>query len=257
MLKAQPFLSSLPRLLLVGALWSGPVSDSVADQVDSAQARFMTIPGTEATVYLAVPDSRAPRGAIIVSHGRRGFAEDLKELTREFASRGYASLMLSPIQRRHDDLKDLDIAVRYLNERFDEPSLPIGLVGFCGGGYQGLLFAATRPDELDALVVFYSPLEVPEQFQPDTGPRYPSALDAAHRISLPVQGHFGARDHLIDTGDVEKLRQSLSGDASIYLYESAEHGFNDRFHGHYSEQASRLARKRMFEFLERRIGSSD
>lgn len=188
----------------------------------------------------------------MIAHGRQSLAEDLRGLATSFADSGVAALVLPPVDVRPDDLVSIGEGFAFLRARTDIDESRMAMLGFCGGGYQALLWGARSPPGLDAIVVFYGPLTFPERFQPASGGPLADILPVADDIRVPVQAHYGREDHIIALADVKALEQALTsgGDESaVFLYEEAEHGFWDRTHGHYHAEAARAAERRMFEFL--------
>lgn len=246
--------------VLLGSLLAAVLpTDACGDpDIGPGQAGFIELPGPGSGLraYLAVPQGIRVHRAVVISHGRREFDADLISLTHEFARRDYVALMLAPMQGRPDDTAPLGRALEFLAKRFDVKHDNVSLVGFCGGGYQALLYAARRGPALAAVVVFYGPIAFPERFQPDAGRPFASLQGIAGTIASPVQGHYGTADHIVDLEGVKRFRVALGGESEFHFYKGAGHGFGDRFHGAFDPNASRLARQRMFEFLDQRTSAS-
>ncbi len=95
----------------------------------------------------------------------------------------------------------------------------VGLIGFCGGGWNGLLVAAQSAD-VTAVVAFYAPVALA-----DSTRRSPHSL--ADFITVPVQYHRAADDPAIPAVDVERFAAALrlaGTDIEVFTYQ-ARHGF--------------------------------
>ena len=152
------------------------------------------------------------------------------------------------------ELGDAEAAIEYLESQpFVEPG-GVGMVGFCGGGYQALLLA-TRSEKVRAVVVFYAPPRMPEAFQNANDPR-PSLMEKADRFHVPIQGHYGADDPVISLAVVSEFEQALKKngtDVTFFTYTGATHTFFDSTRRHYHAEAAALAKTRMLEFFEQRL----
>jgi carboxymethylenebutenolidase len=121
----------------------------------------------------------------------------------------------------------------------------VGLIGFCGGGWNALL-AAAQLDGIGAVVAFYTPVA-----EADDQHRAPLAL--AQYISAPVQYHQPANDEYVPSVDVDRFERAVKEAGTRfdrYVYPGARHGFFafDRAPV-FSEEAANLAWRRMVPFL--------
>ena len=112
--------------------------------------------------HLAVPATPAgARPAIIVIHEAFGLNDHIRDVTRRFAGAGYTALapdlysretgpdaadiasVLEKMFAVPDDraVADLDGAAGFLRDR-DDASGAVGVIGFCSGGRQALLFSS-------------------------------------------------------------------------------------------------------------------
>lgn len=208
--------------------------------------------------YVVRPDLAGPWPLVVISHGRTDLSEDLRALADRLARRGYVALVRSPVSpmSRPDDLSELRAAVAFVGGRTWVDATRIGLVGFCGGGYQSLLLAAEAGDAVDAVASFYGPLTFPDRFQPPEGKPFRDLFEVLGEIRAAVQGHYGNSDSIIPTADALRLEETLRaerGQGEVFVYEGAEHGFCDRTHGHYDEEACGRAMERLFGFLDEHV----
>jgi carboxymethylenebutenolidase len=180
--------------------------------------------------FLSRPLTHKPTPALVLLHGYRGLDDAHRAITRKFASAGF--VCLAP------DLFDGKIAAEpatcaYLKTSLDVEravekivdsvdylrTLPfvgrkkIALSGFCMGGGLALL-ALARSRQFAAGVIFYQSLF------PD-----PRELKG---IQVPLQCHYGTRDHNTTKAEIEMFRDALTRYGKkfeIHTYEGAGHAF--------------------------------
>jgi carboxymethylenebutenolidase len=150
---------------------------------------------------------------------------------------------------REDRLvRDLQSAIGFVRaQRFTQAG-GVGLVGFCGGGWNALLFAA-QSMEVAAVVAFYAPVELADSTRR-------SARALAEFITVPVQLHRAADDPSVPAADVERFAtaiRSRGGSIDVFTYQ-ARHGFaaTNRT-GIFDEAAATMAWSRVMPFLRRNL----
>lgn len=118
-------------------------------------------------------------------------------------------------------IQDLDASFRYLQSLPYVEKNSIGVIGYCWGGGNSLLYA-TRNRELRAAVVYYGP--------------NPANVDDVANIAAPVLGLYGAEDTRI-TVNVPALEEAMRKHNKAFeskVYPGAAHAFfNDtgtRYH---------------------------
>jgi carboxymethylenebutenolidase len=113
----------------------------------------------------------------------------------------------------------------------------VGVVGFCyGGGIANTL--AVRIPDLNCAVAFYG--------------NQPTGADVA-KIKAPLLLHYGSLDARI-TGGWPAYDAALTAAKVVhtgYVYEGANHGFNNDTGARYDEAAAKLAWGRTMEFFEK------
>ena len=135
--------------------------------------------------------------------------------------------------------RDLADAAKHLRARPEVQGRGIGAFGYCMGGRLAYVAAATAG--IDAAVAYY-------------GGGIQDALDLAPRIACPMQFHYGALDANIPLAAVDKVRAAMAGKpAEIFVYDSADHGFNCWARGSYQAAAAALAHGRTLQFLAERL----
>jgi carboxymethylenebutenolidase len=212
--------------------------------------------GHEFDVFEALPVGAA-RGSVVVIQEIFGVNAHIREVAQGFAEQGYRALapalfdrverqvalgysgadMMQGVElargklRREDALMDLQTAIDSA-----AGSGPVGVVGYCFGGFLAWL-AACQLQKLSCAVSYYGGGLASEMTQTP---------------SVPVMFHFAAEDahiSLDDVGVVEKLQP----DAPVFLYE-ADHGFNCNHRASYNEPAAVLALSRTNEFFNVHLG---
>ena len=188
----------------------------MTDAMAAGTVRLTGHGGDDIEAYLARPVDRTGFGSVVVLHHMPGYDEPSKEITRRFASRGYAALMPNLHYRdapgaSPDDaaaasranggvpddrlVGDVSAAVSYL-KALDGANGKAGIIGYCSGGRQSFLAACKLP--LDAAVDCYgaaivrAPEGLPIKMTPIVG--------LAGDLSCPLLGLFGEEDKYPTTG---------------------------------------------------------
>jgi carboxymethylenebutenolidase len=228
--------------------------------------------------YLARPKATGQYRAVLVLHGEFGVPEGMRNTAAQLAQAGFVGLAykrfgrwpeLTPQDLMQSDqtdkrflsgsfvdqeLRDAQAAIDHFQAQpFIRPG-GVGVIGFCGGGYEALLLA-TRSKDVRAVVAFYAPPVMKEQYQHPKDPK-PSLMDKVGQINVPVQGHYGADDPLVLLEDVRKFGQALKAQgtpASFFTYAGATHGFYDYSRRFYHAGAAARAKGRMLDFLREHL----
>jgi carboxymethylenebutenolidase len=114
------------------------------------------------------------------------------------------------------------------------------VIGFCWGGALSNQVAVNSPD-VAAVVPFYG--------------RQPASEEAA-KIQAPLLLHYAGNDERINAGiaDYEKALEAADVDYTIYVYEGANHAFNnDTNEARYDQAAAELAWSRTIDFLKQHL----
>lgn len=207
--------------------------------------------GHELSAYRADPSGPA-RGGIVVLQEIFGVNRHIRTVCDRLAAQGYVALAPALFDRQVKGfesgyseeevaearkfladldwpklLMDTEAAVKALR-----PEVPVAVLGFCLGGSVAYL-AAARSEGLAAAVCFY-------------GGRIAHFADEAPRV--PVQMHFGEKDHTIPMSDVETIKAKRP-ETEIHVY-PAGHGFCCDERGSFDAESNNLAWKRAHTFLE-------
>ena len=207
-----------------------------------------------ARAYTAKPAyADGPLPGVVVIHENRGLNPHIEDITRRLGLAGYLAFApdaLAPLggypgdeDRARGLFGDLDrtktaedfvAAVEFLQNDGDCNG-NVGCTGFCfGGGISNML--AVRVPSLLAAIPYYGG-------QP--------AVEDVPNIQAAVQLHYGGLDERINAGwpAYEEALQAAGVRYEAYLYEGANHGFNNDTTPRYDEAAAALAWERTLAFF--------
>ena len=208
--------------------------------------------------YLAVPaNAKGKLPAILVVHENRGLNPHIEDVTRRLALEGFIAFApdaLHPLggyPGEEDKARTLFQQLDQVKSRADFvaaagalKSLPqstgkVGVVGFCYGGAIANHLATVIPD-LAAAVPFY-------------GSQAPAA--DVPRIRAPLMIHDAGKDARILAGwpAYEAALKANKVEYQHFLYEGAEHGFNNDTTPRYDEAAAKLAWSRTVGFFKAKL----
>jgi carboxymethylenebutenolidase len=225
----------------------------LAAQSNTSTASFKS-GAEEVSAFLAEPEGSGPFPAMVVIHEWWGLNERIKEVAKEFASKGYVALAVdlyrgratSDANEAHElyrglpqdrALRDLQAAVAYLQSRPNVKKDKIGSIGWCMGGGYSLSLAANNP-ALAACVIYYGQLITDQE--------------ALKKTSAPTIGFFGEDDRGIPVESVrafEKAMRELGKNIEIHIYPGAGHAFALSGSTSYRETAANDAWQRTWEFI--------
>jgi carboxymethylenebutenolidase len=246
----------------------------VTDAMAAGTVRLTGHGGDPIEAYLARPVDRTGFGSVVVLHHMPGYDEPSKEITRRFASRGYAALMPNLHYRdapgaSPDDaaaacranggvpddrlVGDVSAAVSYL-KALDGANGKAGVIGYCSGGRQSFLAACELP--LDAAVDCYgaaivrAPEGLPVKMTPIVG--------LAGELSCPLLGLFGEEDKYPapeETAELSAELTRLGKEHEFHTYAGAGHSFFSVDRPSYRPEAASEGWKRIWEFYGRLLAS--
>ena len=219
--------------------------------------RIKALDGHSLTGYLASPPG-PPRAGLLVLQEIFGVTAHMRQVTDEFAARGYLALSPALFDRlkpgtelpysRIDDgrtlmqqlaiddvAKDLAASVATLRSLLPAGG-KIGVVGYCWGGAIADL-AACRTN-VDAAVSYYGRANV-------------NWLQEQPRC--PMLYHFGGKDSLIPPEIVEQIRSGRP-DAQAWVYPDAGHGFSCDERPEFHQPSHTLALDRTLAFFAEHLG---
>lgn len=212
----------------------------------------------EVRAKLARPKGNAKLPGVVVIHENRGLNAHIADVARRVALEGFIALApdaLSPAAGTPEDenkaialigqldqqstTKNYVAAVQYLKTH-PMSTGKLGVVGFCWGGAMANQLAVNSPD-VSAAAPYYG--------------RQPASEDVP-RIKASLLLHYAGLDEGINKGipAYEAALKKASIDYKLYMYEGAQHGFNnDTNTARYNKEAAELAWKRTIAFLKEKL----
>ena len=146
-------------------------------------------------------------------------------------------------------VRDLQSGIDYAQRLPFTKAGGVGLVGFCGGGWNALLFAAQSKD-VSVVAAFYAPVAMPDSTRR-------TVMDVVQYIGVPVQFHQAANDPAVPTQDVTWFVAALKSwgtQIQRYTYPSTAHGFMATNRPVYDTASADLAWQRVLPFLRAKTG---
>lgn len=225
----------------------------------TSDVRIASEPGT-INGYLAQPATAGAYPGIIVIHEAFGIVEHIKDIARRFANIGFNALApdlytrVGPPDPNSMDsvlpkmfglsdaqvVRDLESAAAHLR------GLPgatgkVGVIGFCSGGRQTLLFACSS-DKVDAAVDCWGGFIQRAKPDAETTPERPTkVIDLASNLRCPLLAVFGAEDQNPSVADAEEMRSRLTQAGKTFemkIFQDAGHAFLADYRPHYREKAA-------------------
>jgi carboxymethylenebutenolidase len=235
-------------------------------------------PDGVADCYLTRPaDDRAHPGVLFMIDAI-GLRPRIEEMADRIAAQGYVVLVQNVFYRagraplwETPDLHDPDSRARfmrslgplmgaltpgavaadggaYLDKLAELTDGPVGVTGYCFGGWLGWTIAAAYPDRVAALGGFH------------TGRMVTDAPDSAHLLAPRVRGEVywghADQDQSMTPDNIATLVQAMD-EAGVRhtteLYDGAQHGYTMSDMGAYDEAAAERHFTALFALLERAI----
>jgi carboxymethylenebutenolidase len=216
-----------------------------------------------------------PAPGVVVLHHAPGLDPWSKEVVRNFASAGFATVAPHLYHRRGPgDWADVAAAARadglakampndqvsgdiagaaaYLRAQ-PGANGKVGVIGFCSGGRQAFLAACDVPT-LDAAVDCWGGTILPRQ--PDPAGWRPPGKGVIHRavdMSMPLLGIFGNDDSNPDPAEVneiERVLTELGKTFEFHRYDGAGHAFFCHDKPNYRQEQAVDGWARVFAFFE-------
>jgi carboxymethylenebutenolidase len=242
-----------------------PVASPAVTAGESAPVRtravdYAHIDGKKVEGFLAMPfEEKGPYPGILVIHEWWGLNDNIRAMARQLAAQGYAalavdlyegelaedratamSLMKKSLAQRSRVEENLRQAQRFLRDRQDAPK--VATIGWCFGGGWSLGTALLLPQQIDASVIYYGRVVTEEE--------------ALRPLRAPLLGHFGSLDKGIPVENVrafESALDTLGKQATIHVYEGADHAFANPSGTRYDATAAETAWRRTLAFLDQHL----
>jgi carboxymethylenebutenolidase len=208
--------------------------------------------------YMAAPaNAKGKLAAILVVHENRGLNPHIEDVARRVALEGFIAFApdaLHPLGgypgeedkaralfQKLDQVKSRAdfLSATYALKGLAQSTGKVGVVGFCYGGAIANYLATVLPD-LAAAVPFYG--------------SQPNAADVP-KIRAPLMIHDAGQDARILAGwpAYEAALKANKVDYQHFVYEGAEHGFNNDTTPRYDEAAAKLAWGRTVGFFRAKL----
>lgn len=230
--------------------------------------------------YLARPKKKGRYHAVLIAQGNPGVSEDIRNTAAQLAQAGFIGLAydwgsIAPMPANaearvkwQDDIfryeftkhqmRNLQSGIEFLRRQSFTRRGRVSMLGFCGGGRLGLLFAS-QSKEVGSVISFYGPVLYHDR-KHKSDP-IPDVMDVVQQIKVPVQGHYGMLDVVAPVADAKLLEKALRAQGTpveMYYYEGAGHRFynftvppgSDPGYD-YHPTAAATAHQRMLAFLRK------
>src|ERR1044071_798233 len=221
--------------------------------------------------YLARPNKKGRFPIVVIVAGNPPYEEYVRNMTAMFAQIGFVGIApnIYSVQKGATTLEqlrkilaekitdekifqDIHSSITYAKSEGFGKANRVAVTGFCFGGRCALMFAATYPKEVRAVVPFYGNLKTPAFAGRKVDP-----VDVSTRITVPVQGHYAEQDSEIPLPQLKAFETALktnNSDDQIFIYSGAAHGFFSYIHPAYNAEAAKLAWQRTVAFLKKNLG---
>jgi carboxymethylenebutenolidase len=235
-------------------------------------------PDGVADCYLAKPAGDGAHPGVLFMIDAIGLRPRIQEMADRIAAQGYVVLAPNVFYRagraplwETPDLHDPDSRARffrslgplmgaltpavvaadggaYLDRLGELTDGPVGVTGYCFGGWFGWTVAAAHPDRVAAIGGFH------------TGRMVTDDEDSAHRLAARVRGEVywghADQDPSMTAENIAALDRAME-DAGVRhtteIYEGAQHGYTMSDMGAYNEAAAERHFSALFALLQRAI----
>jgi carboxymethylenebutenolidase len=231
-----------------------------ATEVETQTVAYATVNGQQVQGYLARPvGAEGSIPGVIVIHEWWGLNDNIRSMAEQLAGEGYRALavdlyggasastpeeaqnlMRASIAKREELTENVKQAYAYLSDRGQK----VGTIGWCFGGGWSLATALALPEDIDATVIYYGRLVT------DSG--------ELQKLRMPIMGFFGAEDQGIPVESVkafESALKELGKNASIDIYEGADHAFANPSGQNYQPEPAKDAWQKTLAFFEEHLKS--
>jgi carboxymethylenebutenolidase len=240
-----------------------PISNEVSEGLPATPVvietvTYATVDGQAVEGYLArLEGAEGPLPGIVVIHEWWGLNDNIRSMVDQLAGEGYqalavdlyggqvasdrdmASQLMSGSMEKSEALtENLKQAFAYL----EGDGQKVGTIGWCFGGGWSLGIALALPEDVDATVIYYGRLVTEES--------------ELQRLQMPILGFFGAEDQGITLDSVrafEAALEKLGKDASIHVYEGADHAFANPSGAAYQDEPAKDSWAKALAFFERHL----
>ncbi|MEE8137671.1 MAG: dienelactone hydrolase family protein [Thermoanaerobaculia bacterium] len=230
-----------------------------AGRVASEEVVYADLEGTAIRGYLARPESGGELPGILVIQEWWGLNDNIRAMADRLAGEGYLALAVDLYEGEVAD--DREGAARLMRRSMERPVrleenlrqaaaflrqgrgvTRLGVIGWCFGGGWSLRTALLLRDQIDAAVIYYGRLVTePAELEP---------------LQAPILGLFGGLDRGIPVEAVrafEAALRALGKEATIQVYDDANHAFANPSGTRYNQAAATDAWEKTLDFFERHL----
>lgn len=239
---------------------SPAAQEEPAGDVETSTVVYAELAGDEISGYLARPAGTAAAPGILVIQEWWGLNDNIRAMADRLAGAGYIALAVdlyegevaedrdgarALVQNAMADPARLSDNLRQAREYLVGPAgaTSVGTIGWCFGGGWSLRTALALGDGVDAAVMYYGRVVTDPAELAD--------------LSAPLLGHFGALDQGIPIDGVRQFESALAElgkDATIHVYDDADHAFANPSGTRYQPEAAELAWERTLAFFAQHLG---
>ena len=229
----------------------------------------LEVDGSEMDLYASVPSGAGPFPAVIVSQHGGGVDQFIQTICDRLAEAGYAGVAPSLYHRvapevwggdprpspwdvlnDPETIADIGATVEFLRAHPGIDGERIGITGFCMGGREAWLGAATNPHIKAAAPYYGGNILVP------WGSGTQSPFELGSGIKCPVLFHFGELDVNPSPDDMKTFDDELTRlgiPHTFYTYPGANHAFMDFTAGRFHQESSDTSWPRTLEFFDQHL----
>jgi carboxymethylenebutenolidase len=231
-----------------------------AAEVETQTVTYATVNGQPVEGYLARPlGAEGPLPGVIVIHEWWGLNDNIRSMAEQLAGEGYRALavdlygrasastpdeaqklMRASLDKSAELTENLKQAYAYLSDGGQK----VGTIGWCFGGGWSLATALALPEDVDATVIYYG--------------RLVTEKSELEKLRMPILGVFGSEDEGIPVESVkafESALKELGKNASVHIYEGADHAFANPSGQNYQAEPAKDAWQKTLAFFAENLKS--
>jgi carboxymethylenebutenolidase len=231
------------------------------------------------TTFIVHPDRGGPFPVILFYMDAPAIREELRDMSRRFASAGYYVVLpnmyyrqgvmeLGPLPASPDAperkkmfeymnsltiplvMDDTEALLKYVDGQAAASKGPMGCVGYCMSGQYAVNAAARWPDRMLAAASIYGTRLVTDE------PLSPHVM--AKKANGDIYFGCAERDHYVPRAMIDALKKQLAADnvknAEVEIYPDADHGFAFPLRAVYNKAAAEKHWERLLSLYRRKIG---
>jgi carboxymethylenebutenolidase len=252
------------------------VPGAVGDTPVESDALTIESSTGDVNAFIARPASgTTARGGVIVIHEAFGLNDHIRDVARRFAAAGYDTIAPDLYSRSgppaaddmadlfakmlaladSDVVADLDAAAAALR-KLDTSNGRVGVIGFCSGGRQTLLFACESDAPTAAVPCWGGFIDRASPTDEATPQRPTPVIDLVGQVSCPLLVVGGAEDQNPSPAVLAELERRLEQqgkEATVKIFDAAGHAFFADYRPSYNAEAAHELWADVAEFFGRHL----